>query len=78
VLALPNNVEGAAPLTTNDATFAVDSTFLTGATDFPDSSDSSVPTYSIPTTDTSLMSGYYARAPQHQYHDFYLLPPMAR
>src|SRR5678815_2016735 len=57
LLTLPNNVEGAAPLTTNDASFAVDSTFPTGSTDFLDSTDSSVLTDSTMTTDTSLMSG---------------------
>jgi hypothetical protein len=57
LLTLPNNVEGAAPLTTNDAAFSADSTFPTGSTDFLDSTDSSVMTYSTTTTDTSLMSG---------------------
>ena len=57
LLTLPNNVEGAAPLTTNDASFAPESTFPTGATDFLDSTDSSVTTDSITTTDSSLMSG---------------------
>src|SRR6185369_15214741 len=57
LLTLPNNTAGAAPLTTNDASFAVDSTFPTGATDFLDSTDSSVLTYSTATTDSSLMSG---------------------
>ncbi|HEX3253961.1 MAG TPA: hypothetical protein VHS05_31290 [Pyrinomonadaceae bacterium] len=57
LLTLPNNVEGAAPLTTNDASFAADGTFPTGSTDFLDSTDSSVMTDSTTTTDTSLMSG---------------------
>src|SRR6185436_20711988 len=57
LLTLPNNTAGAAPLTTNDASFAVDSTFPTGSTDFLDSTDSSVMTYSTTTTDSSLMSG---------------------
>src|SRR6185369_5296707 len=57
LLALPNNTAGAAPLSTNDSAFPIDSTFPTGATDFLDSSDPSVLTYSTATTDTSLMSG---------------------
>src|SRR6185503_16179678 len=57
LMTLPNNVEGAAPLTTNDTAFAVDSTFKTGATDFLDSSDTSVTDDSVTTTDTSIMSG---------------------
>jgi hypothetical protein len=53
---LPNNTEGAAPLTTNDSAFAPDSTFPTGATDYKDTSDSSVMTDSHTTTDHSIMS----------------------
>src|SRR5215213_7124363 len=56
LLALPNNIEGAAPLTTNDTEFPVDSTFPNGATDFNDLTDSSVMTYSTTTSDTTLMS----------------------
>ncbi|HEU5093065.1 MAG TPA: hypothetical protein VFT30_10285, partial [Nitrospira sp.] len=56
LLALPNNLEGAAALTTNDTEFPVDSTFPNGATDFKDATDASVETYSTPTTDTRFMS----------------------
>ena len=49
---LPNNSEGAAPLPTNDALFAVDPTFKTGATDFSDDTDPSVLGDSVVTTDT--------------------------
>ncbi len=56
LLALPNNLEGAAASTTNDTAFPIDSTFLTGATDYKDSTDSSVLTDSKVTTDTSVMS----------------------
>ena len=56
LLTLPNNIEGAAALTTNDSAFPIDSTFLTGATDYLDSTDSSVTTDSKLTTDSTLMS----------------------
>jgi manganese oxidase len=56
LLALPNNLAGAADLTTNDSEFPVDSTFPNGATDYNDTTDSSVLTYSTSTTDTTLMS----------------------
>jgi manganese oxidase len=56
LLTLPNNLEGAAALTTNDSEFPVDSTFPNGATDFNDTTDTSVMTYSTTTTDTTLMS----------------------
>jgi hypothetical protein len=56
LLALPNNTAGAADLTTNDSEFPVDATFPTGATDFNDTTDPSVMTYSTTTTDTTLMS----------------------
>ncbi|HEY2964386.1 MAG TPA: hypothetical protein VGJ37_18345, partial [Pyrinomonadaceae bacterium] len=56
LLALPNNLVGAADLTTNDAEFPVDSTFPNGATDYNDTTDTSVMTYSTTTTDTTLMS----------------------
>ena len=56
LLALPNNTAGAADLTTNDSEFPVDSTFPNGATDFNDTTDPSVMTYSTSTTDTTLMS----------------------
>ena len=57
LLALPNNLEGAAALTTNDTEFPVDSTFPNGATDYNDTTDPSVKSYSTTTTDTTLMSG---------------------
>src|SRR5215217_4971856 len=50
LLALPNNLEGAAALTTNDTAFPVDSTFLTGATDYKDTTDASVTTDSMVTS----------------------------
>jgi manganese oxidase len=53
---LPNNLEGAAPLTTNDTSFATEATFPAGATDYLDATDSSVMTDSTVTTDTTLMS----------------------
>src|SRR6185369_13084625 len=56
LLALPNNTAGAADVTTNDTEFPVDSTFPNGATDFKDTTDPSVLTYSTVTTDTTLMS----------------------
>src|SRR5215216_1371980 len=56
LLALPNNLEGAAPLSTNDSLFPVDLTFPNGATDYNDTTDTSVKSYSTTTTDTTLMS----------------------
>jgi len=56
LLALPNNLEGAAALTTNDSEFPVDLTFPNGATDYNDTTDTSVKSYSTTTTDTTLMS----------------------
>jgi hypothetical protein len=56
LLALPNNIEGAAALTTNDSAFPIDSTFLTGATDYKDTTDASVTTDSMVTSDSTLMS----------------------
>jgi manganese oxidase len=53
---LPNNIEGAAPLTANDAAFAPDVTFPTGMTDYLDATDPSVTTDTVPASDTSLMS----------------------
>jgi hypothetical protein len=53
---LPNNPEGAAPLTTNDSVFTPVETYQTGSTDFLDSTDSSVLLDSTITTDTTLMS----------------------
>jgi len=57
LLALPGNTEGAAVSTTNDSAFPIDSTFPAGATDYKDTTDSSVMTDSKVTTDSSLMSG---------------------
>ncbi len=56
LLALPNNLEGAAALTTNDSEFPVDLTFPNGATDFNDTTDTSVMMDSTVTTDSTLMS----------------------
>jgi hypothetical protein len=56
-VALPNNTAGAAPLTTNDSAFPVDSAFPTGSTIFADSTDPSLTKDFVATTDTSLMSG---------------------
>ena len=56
LVALPNNVEGAAPLTTNDSAFPVDSSFPTGLTDYKDATDASVTTDTRTTTDTRFMS----------------------
>ena len=53
---VPNNPDGAAPSSTNDAAFATNPGFKTGATDFLDETDASVPLDTVPTTDTSLMS----------------------
>jgi hypothetical protein len=53
---LPSNVEGAAPLSTNDTSFTPEATFATGATDFLDTTDSSVMTDSYITVDSSIMS----------------------
>jgi manganese oxidase len=57
LLALPNNTAGAAPSSTNDGSFPTDINFPSGATDFLDSTDSSVLKDSTATTDTKLMSG---------------------
>src|SRR5690349_1317658 len=56
LLALPNNLEGAAALTTNDTSFPTDSSFPTGVTDYKDTSDSSVSSDTQPTTNTTYMS----------------------
>jgi hypothetical protein len=56
LMELPDNLEGAAPLTDNDAEFAPDPNFKTGATDYLDKTDPSVPGDTVPTTDTALMS----------------------
>jgi hypothetical protein len=54
--ALPNNLEGAAPLSTNDSSFPTDSTFPTGVTDYKDTTDASVSGDTFTTTDTTYMS----------------------
>ena len=54
--ALPNNLEGAAPLSSNDSAFPTDSTFPTGVTDYKDTTDASVTTDTMTTTDTTYMS----------------------
>jgi hypothetical protein len=54
--ALPNNVEGAAPLSSNDDAFQPDTSRPSGVTDYKDTSDASVTSDSTETTDTSLMS----------------------
>ncbi|HEX6043412.1 MAG TPA: hypothetical protein VFZ22_02900 [Pyrinomonadaceae bacterium] len=56
LLALPNNVEGAADLTTNDSSFPTDSTYPTGITDYKDTTDTSVTADTTTTTSTTLMS----------------------
>src|SRR6185503_13202216 len=56
LLALPNNLEGAAPLSANDSSFDTDLNFPNGITDYLDATDSSVLTDSTVTTDTTLMS----------------------
>jgi hypothetical protein len=56
LMALPNNVEGAAPLSTNDSSFPTDSTFTNGVTDYKDTTDASVTTDTMTTMDTNLMS----------------------
>jgi hypothetical protein len=55
--ALPNNAQGAAPLTANDSAFPTDATFATGVTDYLDPTDASVSLDTVSTTDTTLMSG---------------------
>ena len=54
--ALPNNLEGAAPLSSNDSSFPTDSNRPTGITDYKDTSDASVTADTAPTTDTRFMS----------------------
>ncbi|HEX6730843.1 MAG TPA: hypothetical protein VF074_12550 [Pyrinomonadaceae bacterium] len=53
---LPNNLDGAAPLTTNDTSFPTDTTHPTGTTDYLDSTDSSVTLDSTATMDSTLMT----------------------
>src|SRR6185295_12281039 len=54
--ALPNNVVGAAPLSTNDSSFPTDSEFPNGATDYKDTTDASVDADFTTTTNTKYMS----------------------
>ena len=56
LLALPNNLEAAAPLSTNDSSFPTDSVFPNGVTDYQDTTDASVTTDTMVTTDTNLMT----------------------
>jgi hypothetical protein len=56
LLTLPSNIEGAAPLSTNDTSFTPEATFATGATDFLDTTDPSVMTDSYITMDSAIMS----------------------
>src|ERR1700752_1229126 len=53
---LPNNLEGAAPLSNNDSSFPTDTDCPTGITDYSDTTDASVSTDTMVTTDRSLMS----------------------
>ena len=54
--ALPNNLEGAAQLSTNDSSFPTDSNFPNGITDYKDSSDPSMTTDTKLATDTKFWS----------------------
>jgi hypothetical protein len=56
LLALPNNLEGAAPLSANDTSFDTDIDFPTGLTDYKDATDASVSLDTFVTTDTKFMS----------------------
>ena len=56
LMALPNNLDGAAPLATNTTTFAPDSDFPNGVTDYKDTSDASVSGDTKETSDTKFMS----------------------
>ena len=56
LLALPNNLEGAAQLSTNDSSFPVDTQFPNGLTDYKDTTDASVTLDTAVTTDTTFMS----------------------
>src|SRR6185295_19306524 len=56
LLALPNNLEGAAQLSTNDSSFTVDTAFPNCVTDYKDATDASVTGDTTPTTDTRWMS----------------------
>ena len=56
LLSLPNNLEGAAQLSTNDESFPPDPEFPNGVTDYKDTTDTSVTSDTTITTDTRLMS----------------------
>lgn len=56
LMALPNNPEGAAPLSANDSAFPTDAAFPNGVTDYRDATDISVPADTSPTTDSTFMS----------------------
>ena len=56
LLALPNNMEGAAQLTQNDSSFTVDTEFPNGVTDYKDTTDASVETDTKVETNTKWMS----------------------
>lgn len=61
---LPNNADGAAPLTTNDSAFPTDSEFPNGITDYRDTTDPSVSGDTAPTSDTRFMSPDMAADPE--------------
>ncbi|HEX3186057.1 MAG TPA: hypothetical protein VHQ94_14760 [Pyrinomonadaceae bacterium] len=54
--ALPNNLEGAAQLSSNDSSFTTDPEFPNGVTDYKDTTDASVSADTTVTTDTKWMS----------------------
>ena len=54
--ALPNNLEGAAQLSSNDSSFTTDPEFPNGVTDYKDTTDASVSADTTVTTDTRWMS----------------------
>jgi hypothetical protein len=56
LMALPNNLEGAAQLSTNDSSFPVDTEFPNGLTDYKDTTDASVTADTSVTTNTKFMS----------------------
>jgi hypothetical protein len=56
LMTLPNNIEGAAPLSTNDTAFPTDTEFPTGLTDYLDLTDASVSLDTTTTTNTKFMS----------------------
>ena len=56
LLPLPNNLEGAAQLSTNDSSFTVDTEFPNGVTDYKDTTDASVTADTTVTNNTKFMS----------------------